>query len=256
MEIYARNFKINDYFNRIGYSGDKSATLEVLTEIIKKQVKSLAFENCEIWKYKRVVSLETEDIVNKIVYNSRGGYCYELNGLFAMALTQLGFKWYFAAARPMTYPERRPKTHLVVIVEIDNELYLCDSSFGGYTLRAPLKIVDGAETTQENETYNLKKVGNEYVLSYKILDEWHNQYCFELLAQEWIDFSLANYFNATHPATIFTTKKLAMIQTDIGRKFLIDNELKIIENGVITKKDINKDEYEKVLEKEFFIKLS
>lgn len=256
MEIYAKNFSIDDYFKRIGYSGKTDLTLEVLTQIIKKQVKSLAFENCEIWKYKKVVSLATEDIVNKIVYNSRGGYCYELNGLLAMALTKLGFKWYFAAARPMTYPERRPKTHLVLVVEIENELYLCDTSFGGYTLRAPLKIVENTETTQDGEIYVLKKINNEYVLSYKILDEWHNQYCFELLPQEWIDFSLANYFNATHSGTIFTTKKLAIIQTDSGRKFLVDSELKTIENGVIVKKEINDSEYEKTLEENFFIKLS
>jgi N-hydroxyarylamine O-acetyltransferase len=64
-----------------------------------------------------------------------------------------------------------------------------------------------------------------------VQDEWQCQYGFTLQPQEWIEFTLANYFNATHPDTIFTRKRLAIIQTATGRKILMENELKCIEEG-------------------------
>ncbi len=111
----AENFSLDGYFERIGFSGSVNQDLNTLEMMMRAQLCSVAFENTEV-QAGRIPSLKPEDIVKKIVYDGRGGYCYELNGLFAMALETIGFEYYFAAARPMTYPERRPKTHMVVIV--------------------------------------------------------------------------------------------------------------------------------------------
>jgi N-hydroxyarylamine O-acetyltransferase len=70
--------------------------------------------------------------------------------------------------------------------------------------------------------------------------------------QEWIEFSLANYFNATHPDTIFTQKKLAIMQTPNGRKILVDNELKLIKEG---KLELLKVDYESALSEHFGLEL-
>jgi N-hydroxyarylamine O-acetyltransferase len=67
-----------------------------------------------------------DDIADKLLRQRRGGYCYELNGLFTMALEALGMTYRFVAARPMFYPARRPKTHMAVIAEVDGRQWLCD----------------------------------------------------------------------------------------------------------------------------------
>ncbi|HQT37666.1 MAG TPA: arylamine N-acetyltransferase, partial [Sulfuricurvum sp.] len=120
------NFSLPDYLNRIGYSGDMSPNHITLTALMSHQLQSVPFENTTVQAGK-IPSLLPEDIYTKIVTDSRGGYCYEVNGLFAMALTAVGFEWYFAGARPMFYPTRRPKTHMVVIVTIEGKNYLCDT---------------------------------------------------------------------------------------------------------------------------------
>ena len=242
----ATNFNLTDYLSRIGYNGAVSNDLTTLTQLVQKQLRSIPFENTEV-QAGRIPSLTPEDIYTKIITNRRGGYCYEINGIFAMALTALQFEWYFAGARPMFYPMRRPKTHMVVIVRVDGRDYLCDTGFGGYALRAPIEIVEG-EAVQDGDRFGLELIDGEYVLSSLVQDEWQRQYGFALQPQEWIEFSLANYFNATHPDTIFTQKKLAIMQTPNGRKILVDNELKLIEEGKLERLEVD---YEGAL-KEYF----
>jgi N-hydroxyarylamine O-acetyltransferase len=242
----ATNFNLTDYLSRIGYNGAVSNDLTTLTQLVQKQLRSIPFENTEV-QSGRIPSLIPDDIYTKIITNRRGGYCYEINGIFAMALTALQFEWYFAGARPMTYSVRRPKTHMVVIVRVDGRNYLCDTGFGGYALRAPMVIEEG-EVIQDGDRFRLEFIDGEYVLSSLVQDEWQRQYGFALQPQEWIEFSLANYFNATSPDTIFTQKKLAIMQTPNGRKILVDNELKLIEDGKLKKLDV---EYADALKEHF-----
>lgn len=242
----AENFNLTDYLSRIGYEGEVRNDIATLTQLMQRQLRSIPFENTEV-QSGRIPSLVPEDIVKKVIVNRRGGYCYEINGVFAMALTAIGFEWYFAGARPMFYPMRRPKTHMVVIVKCEGRDYLCDTGFGGYALRAPIVIGEG-ETVQDGDHFRMELIDGEYVLSSQVQGEWQRQYGFALQPQEWIEFSLANYFNATHPDTIFTQKKLAIMQTQNGRKILVDSELKLIEDGKLEKLDV---EYESAL-KEYF----
>ena len=242
----AENFNLTDYLSRIGFEGDAHNDVATLTQLMQRQLRSIPFENTEV-QAGRIPSLVPEDIVNKVLGRGRGGYCYEINGVFAMALTAIGFEWYFAGARQMFYPMRRPKTHMVVIVKCEGREYLCDTGFGGYALRAPIVIGEG-ETVQDGDPFRMEYQDGEFVLSSQVQGEWQRQYGFALQPQEWIEFSLANYFNATHPDTIFTQKKLAIMQTPNGRKILVDNELKLIEEG---KLEVLEVDYETAL-KEYF----
>ena len=242
----AINFNLTDYLSRIGFDGEVSCDVATLTQLMQRQLRSIPFENTEV-QAGRIPSMVPEDIVNKVLLRGRGGYCYEINGVFAMALTAIGFEWHFAGARPMTYAVRRPKTHMVLIVRVEGRDYLCDTGFGGYALRAPMMIEEG-EITQDGDRFRLELIDGEYVVSSFVQGEWQRQYGFAMQHQEWIEFSLANYFNATHLDTIFTQKKLAIMQTPNGRKILVDNELKLIEEG---KLELLKVDYESAL-KEYF----
>ncbi len=246
----ATNFNLTDYLARIGYEGEVSPDVATLNQLVQKQLRSIPFENTEV-QAGRIPSLVPEDIVDKVLIRKRGGYCYEINGVFAMALTAIGFEWYFAGARPMFYPVRRPKTHMVVIVRIDGSDYLCDTGFGGYALRAPMEIVEG-EAVQDGDRFRMEHLDGEYVVSSLVQDEWQRQYGFAMQPQEWIEFSLANYFNATHPDTIFTQKKLAIMQASNGRKILVDNELKLIEEGKLERLEVD---YERALKEHFGLEL-
>jgi N-hydroxyarylamine O-acetyltransferase len=234
----AQNFDLQKYLKRIGFEGEAKADLPTLFGLMRSQLQSVPFENITVQKG-QTPSLIPEDIVEKVVNNGMGGYCYEINGLFAIALTALGFEWYFAAARPMFYPAKRPKTHMVVIVRLLGEEWLCDTGFGGYGLREPVALAEDVEFVQDGDKFRIEQnEDGEYVLSSLASGEWQKQYGFATSPQEWIEFALANHFNATHPDTIFTQKKLAIMQTKTGRKILVDDTLKLIENGELKEQNI------------------
>ncbi|PUA27245.1 MAG: acetyltransferase [Cellvibrio sp. 79] len=253
--MQAENFVVDDYLKRIGCSGGTKPDIETLTNVMRAQLHSIPFENLDVQAGK-IVSMVPEDIVKKIVYATRGGYCYEVNGLFSMALGALGFSFDIIGARPMFYPHRRPKTHVVIVVNIGNERWLCDTGFGSFGLRAPIGLHQlGEVIQQDNETFMLNKnERDEFVLKTLVKGEWVNQFGFDLQPMEWIDFSLANYYNSTHPDAIFVKQYLVMLQHAQGRTLLSGNQLKKFTGEQESVTEISPEQLDDVLWKEFSLR--
>ena len=219
---------------------------------MQSQLFTIPFENLDVQAGK-IVSLIPEDIVHKIVQQHRGGYCYEVNGLFSMVLQALGIPHIFAAARPMFYPAKRPKTHMVLIATIERQQYLLDLGFGSYGLRAPLALADlGQPVVQGDDKYLLTRVNTtEYLLQAWTDGAWANQFSFEIHHQEWIDFAPANYLNSTHPESVFVQKPLVVLHHTGGRKVLFGNTLKHIQKGISTVISFETKDYDALLKTEF-----
>ncbi|WP_206956420.1 arylamine N-acetyltransferase family protein [Trinickia acidisoli] len=250
--MHADNFSLTDYLHRIDYTGTPKADIETVARIMRRHLFSVPFENLDVQAGK-IVSLVPEEIVEKIVHRKRGGYCYEVNGLFAMALESLGIPYRLAAARPMIYPARRPRTHMVVVVTLDGERWLCDLGFGSYGIRAPMRLSDlDVEIVQDNDTFMLS-LGDDgfYLLRAKVDGEWANQYAFDLSTQEWVDFVPANHLNSTHPDSIFVQKIVAVLMTEAGRKILGGDSFKIVANGHTDKRTVAPGEVADLLAREF-----
>lgn len=246
------SFNFADYCKRIDFKGAAQADAETLAEIMRCQLFSVPFENLDVQAGK-MVSIEPQDIVNKIVYHPRGGYCYEVNSLFAMALTALGIDYYFVGARPMFYPARRPRTHMVIIANIAGEDYLCDLGFGSYGMRAPIPLSKINHVIQQDD--NFFKLfcddGKNYVLQALVDGEWINQFGFDLYPHELLDFMPANYYNSNSPDAIFVKQLLIVKYNPLGRKILSGNRLKIIEKGAVTLKEYLPEDIPALLQKEF-----
>lgn len=225
--MQAGNFDLNTYFSRIGFGGPARADAPTLAALMRHQLFSVPFENLDVQAGKGV-SLVPEDIVDKIVHQKRGGYCYEINGLFAMALSALQIPYRFVAARPMFYPVRRPRTHMALVVRLDGADWLCDLGFGSYGIRAPLRLDSvGTPVEQDFDRFLLTQPQpGEYLLQAWVDGAWANQYGFDLSPQEWIDFMPANYLNSTHPDAVFVQKMLVVQQHPEGRDILFGDTLK------------------------------
>ena len=113
--MYASNFNLDLYLKRIGYQQPVGPDIQTVTALMKQQLRTVAFENLDVQAGK-IVSLVPEQIVDKIVGQGRGGYCYEVNGLFAMALQALGFtldELREARLAPVVdFKGRKPKTDI------------------------------------------------------------------------------------------------------------------------------------------------
>ncbi len=255
--MHAENFKLDQYLARIGFVGEAKADFATLSAIMRCQLFSVPFENMDVQAGK-IVSIKPEDIVQKITQQRRGGYCYEVNGIFAMALQALGIAYQFVAARPMFYPTRRPRTHMVVVAELAGEKWLCDLGFGSYGIRAPINLADIAHGIhQDNDQFRLTVTAREhtdlpeYLLEALVEGEWAKQFAFDLAPQEWVDFEPANFMNSTNPHAIFVQKLLVVLHTPAGRNILFGNQLKIIAQDGIQKRVITHEERAQVLQELF-----
>lgn len=248
----AENFNLVDYAKRIGYTGELTASAATLVDLMKCQLLRVPFENLDVQAGK-IVSLVPEDIARKILYQPRGGYCYEVNGLFAMALEALGIEYTIVGARPMFYPSRRPRTHMVIVATVEGRQFLCDCGFGAFGIREPVALDEVNQViTQGYDKFRLlSEDNNNFTLQAWTEGEWVSQYGFDLYPHELLDFMPANFFNSRHPDTIFVQKLLVALITPNGRKILLDGRLKRIDRGEITLEEYAKEEIPALLEREF-----
>jgi len=125
---------VSQYLDRIGYQGPTEPTLETLDRLIARHQATVPFENLDIVRLHRPIVLERERLFAKIVGQRRGGFCYELNGLFADLLEALGY----GVARGYGVWQTRdggwitPFEHIVLAVTLPDseEPMLVDVGFG------------------------------------------------------------------------------------------------------------------------------
>jgi N-hydroxyarylamine O-acetyltransferase len=251
----ADNFVLQEYFDRINFNGKAKADFATIVEMMRCQLFSVPFENLDVQAGK-IVSLVPEEIVDKIIVRKRGGYCFEVNGLFAMALEALGVPYQFVAARPMLYPVRKPRTHMAIVVNANGEEWLCDLGFGSYGIRAPLRLdLLDAEIKQDFDTFKLSKTNErEYLLQALVEGTWTDQFAFDLSPQEWIDFVPANYLSSTHPDAIFVQKLVVVLHNPKGRISLSGDILKTVIEGRIEKQTIRPEDTASILSSRFHLK--
>ena len=90
-ELYSPIPDVGAYLERLHLPEPEVPDREYLNRLIYAHQKYIVFENLDSYLYRRPVSLGTEELFEKIIVNGRGGFCFELNGLFARLLRELGY---------------------------------------------------------------------------------------------------------------------------------------------------------------------
>ncbi len=135
---------LRDYFERIGWSGVTAPTLDTLGALLRAHNHTVPFENLDV-QLGNSLTTEVENAYDKIVNGGRGGWCYEQNGLFGWALSQIGFDVQRIAASVMR-AHRGPTCHanhltLLVSLPHDDARWLADVGFGGSMLQ-PIRLLE------------------------------------------------------------------------------------------------------------------
>ncbi len=128
------------YLKKVGISQSLNINTDTLLLLHNAQHRRLPFENFDI-ALGRGISVAEQDIINKLIYRERGGYCYELNALLLNVLKTIGFD-----ARPLlgrVHLSGTPsgRTHQFTLVTMGEDKWIVDVGFGSNTPRAPLPFV-------------------------------------------------------------------------------------------------------------------
>lgn len=245
------------YLQRIHFSGDLTPSLQLLQQLQKQHLLHIPFENLSI-HYQQNIELDINQIYQKVVVNHRGGFCYELNGLFYALLQQLGFEVKRISARVFSKEKGYGQEfdHLAVVARIDGIDYLTDVGFGEFTF-APLQITLDIPQKDNRGTFKIEKHDETYLQASQLVEgEWQPQYIFTLLPREYQDYTDMCHYHQTSPLSHFTQNRLCSLATEEGRITVSGNDLKIKTKQETQKLPLkNEQEFEQILWEFFQIKL-
>lgn len=252
--------QIEKYFKRIrlDYSDFEGQPLDfkMLCCLQYAHVTTIPYENLDILN-KIPLSLDTDVLYEKIIENHRGGYCFELNGMYGTFLRSLGFGVTDYFARYLRDETQIPmRRHRVLKVEAADGTYLCDIGIGQPAPRYPVKIVTGLNQPQFDEIYKFEK---EDFLGWVLYDlhkgSWRKFFSFTEEPQLDIDYVSASAWCELHPDSPFNKAEMLAIKTSDGRKTLDGRTFKIFEKGNIDiKENLTEDEMNRILSEHFGIK--
>lgn len=250
-------FDLEQYLDRIDYTGPVAPTVETLRRLHYHHLMAVPFENLDI-HYGHPIVLNIDRIYKKIVCDRRGGFCYELNGLFSELLRQLGFKAKIVSARVFENDkgEYSPEyDHLALLVDIDGTAWLTDVGFGEF-IRTPLNIDSEAEQEDFNGVYRVKRGKNSYlVIEHKVSPEgWKPEYKFKPVERELAEFKNRCDFHQSSGESHFRRKKICSLPTGNGRITLTDDLLKIRDGENTNEQPVkNEEDFEELLAEYFAI---
>jgi N-hydroxyarylamine O-acetyltransferase len=244
------------YLARIGAERPAARSAEALAALQVAHVLHVPFEILDI-VIGRSISLELPAIYDKIVVRRRGGFCYELNGLFAWLLEGLGYRVTRLSARTVDEegtlgPEF---DHLVLRVDLD-EPWLVDAGFGD-TFREPLRLVEGLEQADSlGRAYRLDREGDDWMLLERRTSEapWVPQYRFTLAPHELSDFVAMCRWQETE-APYFTSHRICTLGTPDGRVTLYDDRLIVHAGGERNERVVDEREVPELLHELFGVVL-
>lgn len=252
----ASKIDVGAYLKRIGVD-QKEASLSYLRELQKAHLHSVPFENLDI-HYRSKIVLDYKRIFEKVVNRGRGGFCYELNGLFYHLLYHLGFDCHVISARVWSAEKGefgKPYDHMTIVVELDGDQWLVDVGFGdGPT--SPIKIKTNLVQMDYTRYWRIDTDPDENLILKVSKDTsyYESKYIFTLQERQLIQFMEMCEYHQTSPESPFTQKKLISQFTPNGRVTLTDRALKIFDKGEMTESGImNEDEFLSKLEQHFKI---
>lgn len=211
---------------RIGLPVERpEPTLANLDRLIGAALHHLPFENLDVLLEKNV-NIDPQAVFAKVVEQRRGGYCFELNSLFARLLSSLDYqvtllvgrvRWGLPADAPLT-----PQSHLLLRVDLAEGVFLVDIGFGGpaspraLPLRLNEELPGGWRLTGA--------LDGEIEMATRSSSGWQTLYRFTLQPQLWIDYAMRNWYTSTHPQSVFRLSLRVAISKDGARLSLLNGQ--------------------------------
>ena len=228
------------YLRRIDVPVRVPAHAEGIRALHRAHLVAVPFENLSI-HLSEPISLAEDDLVAKIVGRRRGGFCYELNGLFALLLEELGARVTRVAARAHGDGGFGPPfDHLALVVHaVDGSgPWLADVGFGSHSTY-PLLLNSRADQEDPAGSFRIADAPDGDV---DVLRNGTPQYRIEMRARALADFAPTCWWQQTSPESHFTQGTICSRVTEDGRMSVSGRTLIRTSGGTRTEEQLPDDE--------------
>ena len=275
MDTSATATRLNprDYLARINFATPAHSdfhrpSLKLLQALHEAHMLSVPFENLSI-HYDQPIVLQVAALYDKIVLRRRGGFCYELNGMFAWLLRQLDYRVTLLSAEVAESGGAFSPAydHLTLLVhQVDGADWLADVGFGD-SFRRPLRMEPDVEQDGgDGHTYRLRESQSRdhaqeerdqfpyWLVEQRgeAVSQWEPVYRFTLRPHALTDFAERCIYQQTSPDSHFTQKRLCSLALPDGRVTLSDLRLITTLDGKREERMLtSEDEYREVLAERF-----
>jgi N-hydroxyarylamine O-acetyltransferase len=252
------------YLRRVGYDGPREPTEVTLTALYRAHLAAIRFENLDVF-LRGAVAVDLESIQQKIVFQGRGGYCYEQAQLFGAVLERLGFAVDRRLARvgPDAGGPATGRTHLTLRVQSGTGAWLADPGFGS-SPSGPLSLrryrsggpqdVDGwiyeitPDSDHGDEVWKLR----EYQAG-----EWVTLHRWDEAPVHPIDVVISNHYTASHPDSWFTRMPILVRRDPDAIRSILGRSYSVLRPGhVKERRDLTDAEFAAALTGEFGLRLT
>ncbi|MFB6234033.1 MAG: arylamine N-acetyltransferase [Halopenitus sp.] len=255
---------VSAYLRRIGVDPAtvEEPDLETLSRLQRAHVTNVPFENLAIVGDPFAeddgpgVELSTAACYEKVVADERGGYCFELNGLFYWLLDALGYDVDRVPAR-VTSDEgpSAPANHHSVVVDLDRR-YVVDVGMGVPVMRQPTPLDGSVRTDEVGVDWRIAacdRPDEEFQSVYREpeSDEWSVRYVFSDELCDLDYFRATNDFLQTAPESPFTGDPVVQIATAAGHLKLSGTTLTEREGATRTERSVPESEWHETVVREF-----
>ncbi|WP_020388189.1 arylamine N-acetyltransferase family protein [Kribbella catacumbae] len=145
------------FLRRIGVAGHDRPSVEGLSELHAAFVDQVPYETVQ-YQFGGGGPIDPEAVAARIIAREAGGYCFQMNGVFAHLLTELGYEVikHRGGVQTPTRPRVVDASHMVLTVLLSSEEWLVDVGLGDGLLR-PIPLQAGARAEQVPFVLSLRR---------------------------------------------------------------------------------------------------
>jgi N-hydroxyarylamine O-acetyltransferase len=249
---------VEAYLRRIQYGGPRDPSPATLRGLHRQHLFTVPFENLDI-PLGIPIELDPEFLFDKIVVRKRGGFCYELNGLFHDLLTALGFRVEMLSARVgRADGSFSPEFDHMLLKVSFHEAWLADVGFGDSFVSPLLLRAEAPVSIEGYSRFSIAGLNGSWELLRRDGDGMPvTLYRFTEVAHELSDFASMCHFHQTSPESHFTQNHVCSKALPDGRVTISGMRLITTRYGVRDEIVLNSgEELRKCLRQQFRIEFA
>ena len=245
---------LSAYLARISFAGTPQPDAATLFALHRAHLEAIPYEALDV-QLGAALTIDPGAAFDKIVTRGRGGWCYEMNGVFGAALEAIGFKIsrLSGAVRRDAMGDVQIGSHLVLVVDLDRP-WLADVGFGD-GLVEPVPLVAGP-IRQSVFDFRLEDLGDGWWRFHNHAEGGARSFDFNRAVTDEALRAARCAFLQTSPDSVFVQNAVAQIHGGGAMAMLVNRTLKRVSAAGVTREYVaDAASYVRVLRETFAIDL-